>query len=201
MNAAVLKTQEPEEPLKKKLRPTKMLDFFRKKSLSPTATSRLPVPPPLSNSLLPAGSTSPALYSVYLPLPHVDDGGDTPVIINKPVLDATAEAMLRQLWLLTSRLPTTVPIGTSEDKFACFHGDPCEGLRPGEDAWETLVHPALVLIGYNKQSPLIAQDIRRGKWGMDGFCQWIEVCVRELKVSASLLEMKLDRLCDAMRLL
>lgn len=194
-------TQEPEEPLKKKLRPTKMLDFFRRKSPSPTATSHLPVPPPLSNSLLPAGSASPAPSPASLPRVAIDDGGGAAAIINKPVLDATAEVMLQQLWLLTSRLPITVPIGTPEDKFACFHSDPREDLQPGDDAWETLVHPALVLIGYNEQSPVITQYVRRGKWGMDGFCQWIEVCMRELKVPADLLETKLNRLCDAMRLL
>ncbi|KZP27719.1 hypothetical protein FIBSPDRAFT_886281 [Athelia psychrophila] len=201
VQTAALKVQAPEEPLRKKpLWPTKMLDLFRRKSPSLPATLHLLVPPPLSTSLLSADSASLVLSSVSLPRVTVNDDGGTAAIIEKLVLNAAAEVMLQQLWLLTSRLPDTVPVGTPEDKLACFQGNPHESLQTGEDAWETLVHPAPVLIGYNEQSPVITQYVRWGKWGMYGFCQWVEVCLWELKVSTELLEAKLNCLCDVMQL-
>ena len=74
-------------------------------------------------------------------------------------------------------------------------------VEAGQDPWESL-DPALnIAIGYSVSVEEIARIIRRGGYGMDGMYRWLDKCVVELKVDEKLLEMKIQRLIDAMVLL
>jgi hypothetical protein len=52
-------------------------------------------------------------------------------------------------------------------------------------------------IGYGKSVVQVAEIVKRGDLGMDGFCNWISVCLNELKISPPLLEMRLECMFDA----
>ena len=110
--------------------------------------------------------------------------------------------LIQRLHDLTSCLSTAIPIASDTDVLACFKDSPGLSVIPGEDAWETVVDPLLNrTIGFGRQTTEIAQFIRRGCFGMDGFCAWIEICINELGIDASLLEMRLERVFDAMKFL
>jgi hypothetical protein len=114
--------------------------------------------------------------------------------------------LLRHLRLLTLNLPSSVPIAKPTDELAQFAGDlvltASSVDEVGENPWEVLVDPFLNrTIGYGKSTAEVAEIVRRGDLGMDAFYRWIKICLEELKVLPSLLEMMLERVFDAMKLL
>lgn len=108
--------------------------------------------------------------------------------------------LLSRLRALTSSLPLSVPIGLSTDVLACFAQDPRVLLLPGQDAWEELIDPTYNrAIGFGKSTAEIQGLIRRGKFGMDGFCDWTTVCFELLLDKApALLELRLEKIIQAM---
>lgn len=111
-------------------------------------------------------------------------------------------ALVQKLYDLTSCLPDTIPIAGETDVLACFKDDPCNAILPGEDPWETHIDPQLNrVIGFGKTPQEIALFIRRGRLGMDGFCAWIEICVSDLNIQPHMLELRLERVFEAMKLL
>ncbi|KDR81053.1 hypothetical protein GALMADRAFT_91766 [Galerina marginata CBS 339.88] len=56
------------------------------------------------------------------------------------------------------------------------------------------------VIGYGATVDEISMLIRRGQFGMDGLCCWLEKCVSTLRIEEVLLENKVNRLVEAMRL-
>jgi hypothetical protein len=53
--------------------------------------------------------------------------------------------------------------------------DPTTQLLPGQDAWEDLVDPTFNrAIGFVRTTVQISELIRRGSYGMDGLCDWME---------------------------
>lgn len=104
--------------------------------------------------------------------------------------------------LLVSRLRTTSARLPESDLFAVFSGDPRDSIEADDDPWESVIDPCLNrVIGFGVSTRQIADLIRRGPYGIDGFCRWIEICMIELEVSPELLEMKLERIFDALGLL
>lgn len=99
-------------------------------------------------------------------------------------------------------LPDSVPIGQDTEPFAVFSGNPRDLIAAEDDPWEDVIDPSLNrVIGFGTSTRQIADMIRRGPLGIDGFCRWIEICMVELKISPELLEMRLERVFDALKLL
>jgi hypothetical protein len=187
-----------------------LTSFFGKTTKSHPPSPRLPVPLPLPPTT--------SVIDVDSQQTNVESSG------SKGVIDMTLEdstlssneislstvsngrSMLQRFRALVSNLPPSVPTACPTDVLAQFGGDLLAMARPvinaGEDPWEVVIDPLLNrTIGYGKSVVQIAEIVKRGDLGMDGFCNWISVCLDELKISPSLLEMKLERIFDAMVLL
>jgi hypothetical protein len=106
--------------------------------------------------------------------------------------------MLARLRALTVSLPSSVPVGTSAEPLGCFASDPQLLLLPGQDTWEDVIDPTYNrVLGFGKTTVEISGIIRRGKFGMDGVCNWTQSCIKKLDIAPALLEMRLDRLMQA----
>ena len=57
------------------------------------------------------------------------------------------------------------------------------------------------VVNYGRTTADIAGLIRKGRNGMDGLCNWLEVCIEVLRIDPVLLEAKMSRLLEAMALL
>jgi hypothetical protein len=107
--------------------------------------------------------------------------------------------LLSRLRILTANLPLSVPIGRQGEPLACFAVNPENLVQAGQDAWEDVVDPTFnQVIGFGRTTVEIAGFIRRGEYGMDGFCNWTEICLERLHIAPSLLEMRLERVAQAM---
>jgi len=96
-------------------------------------------------------------------------------------------------------LPLSVPVANPDDILAQFATDLRQTAFEGVDAYEMFIDRALSnAIGYEKNVEDIIPIIRRGSLGMDGFCQYIEICAEHLRVSVLCLELRLERVCEAM---
>ena len=72
-------------------------------------------------------------------------------------------------------------------------------VQPGNDSWEDVVNPTYDrVIGFGRSALDIAGLIRRGQYGMEGFCNWSEACIERLDISPSLLEGRLGKVMQAM---
>jgi hypothetical protein len=97
-----------------------------------------------------------------------------------------------------------VPIGQESNPFAVFSGDSRDSIvaDSNDDPWESVINPALNrVIGFGVSMHQIADIMRHGHFGIDGFCQWIKICMVELKISPVLLEIRLECVFDALKLL
>jgi hypothetical protein len=75
--------------------------------------------------------------------------------------DKDTPSLLRQLYRLSSTLPSTIPLAGPDDILARFASDPRDSVLPGEDPYETVIDHALSnSIGYNKDAVEVAQIIR-----------------------------------------
>jgi hypothetical protein len=112
-----------------------------------------------------------------------------------------ADRLLNRLKVLTSNLPDSVLVAGPNDTFACFAHDPRGEVEEGEDPYEATVDRTLSnAVGYEKEANDVAQLIRHGPLGMDAFCRWIEICLVDLRIAAGLLEVRVGRVCDAMKM-
>ena len=107
--------------------------------------------------------------------------------------------MLSRLRALIANLPLSVPVGQLDEPLACFAVNPKDLILPGQDAWEDVIDPTFnQVIGFGKTTIDIAKVIRRGEYGMDGFYNWTASCLEHLNIAPSLLEIRLDRIMQAM---
>jgi hypothetical protein len=197
-----------QEKAKESTKQSKNLTSFFRKTMKPHPPSpRLPVPLPLPPTT--------SVIDVDSQQSNVESSGSKGVI-NMTFEDSTiscneisrstvsnSHSMLQQFRALVSNLPPSVPTACPTDVLAQFGGDLLAMARPvidaGEDPWEVVIDPLLNrTIGYGKSVVQIAEIVKRGDLGMDGFCNWISVCLDELNISPLLLEMKLERVFDAM---
>lgn len=110
--------------------------------------------------------------------------------------------LMTRLRTISTHLPESVPVGQESEPFAVFSGDSRDSIMADEDPWESVIDSCLNrVIGFGASTCQIADIIRRGPFGIDGFCQWIEICLVELQISSELLEMRLERVFDALKLL
>ena len=110
----------------------------------------------------------------------------------------SVSSILSELECTTASLPLSIPEGLETDILARFSGNPSLELEEGQDAWEMADQALNRAIGFGKSVDEVAEIIRRGPLGMDGFCRWLRALVYELKVDECLLEGKIKRLIDAM---
>ncbi len=105
--------------------------------------------------------------------------------------------VLSRLCYASSRLPSDVLEGTSEDILARFSGDPVKEIPSGEDAWEHIDKALNQVIGYGATNDDIRGLVRRGPLGLDSLCTWFERCMLGLSILGALLENKIQRVLTA----
>lgn len=109
-------------------------------------------------------------------------------------------SLVKQLRDATSRLPNSLLVATPDDELFRFSGDAYEQFRDSEDPWEGVDRELNAVIGWSRKPEDIVEVVKRGPLGMDGLCNWLEVCVRRLGIDGSLLEGKCERLLAALNL-
>jgi hypothetical protein len=170
----------------------KITSFF--KTRVPEPRSSAPQPPRLQKQTLNEASVR-AVGS-----PKLIDAAMAPVrpSVCRPN-HAACPKMIFELRTLAARLPNSIPEGTLGDKLAPFAQRPYIGPNV-ETFWEEVADPILNnLIGYGQTDEVIKKLIRRGELGLDGLCNWLEFILTEAGVNETLLEMKVDRLSNAIR--
>jgi hypothetical protein len=113
-------------------------------------------------------------------------------------LPAAPQTLLEKLHQVIDNLPHSVQLGASTDILACFSGDPRSELEEGDEAWEMVDRALNRVIGFGATIEDISRMIQRGEFGMDGMLNWLTICIRELNIDEVLLEMKMERLIEAM---
>lgn len=99
------------------------------------------------------------------------------------------------------RLPSSIPFATAEDVLARFSGVPSVDPTEYDDPWEMADRALNPVVGYGCSVSEIASIIRRGEKGVEGLCNWMELCVSSLHIDPALLEGKAGRLLEAINLL
>jgi hypothetical protein len=120
---------------------------------------------------------------------------------SRPMTPDQHGSLMDQLRVATGRLPITVSVGTEDDILAQFSGAPFVDPNEYEDPWEMVDKTLNGVIGYGMSVAAVSAIIQRGRFGMDGLCDWLETCISEYGISPDLLEGKVQRLLDAMGLL
>ena len=110
-------------------------------------------------------------------------------------------SLVDRLRAATRMLPVTVRVGTEDDVLAQFSSAPFVDPSEYDDAWEMVDKTLNGAIGYGTSVAAVSAIIRRGRFGMDGLCDWLETCILEYGIDPNLLEGKVQRLLDAMSLL
>ena len=178
---------------------TFMTSFFAKKLPSPSLSNSQHSQPVMSSSTAPASLIPRLLVPSEEPI-NVDSFPDI-ATTSMPSGHSAVDNLLNRLRVLTSNLPDSVLVAGPEDIFACFAHDPCTEVEEGQDPYEVTVDRTLSnAVGYEKQADDVAQLIRRGPLGMDAFCTWIEICLVNLGIAPGLLEMRVQRVCEAMKI-
>jgi hypothetical protein len=122
---------------------------------------------------------------------------------SRSICQAAAQpTLLSRLNALVASLPVSIPIGKRDEPLACFATNPQDLVLPSQDAWEDVIDPTFnCVVGFGKSTPEIAALIQCGKYGMDGFCKWTTACIKQLGIPLSVLEMRLERVMQAMVLM
>jgi hypothetical protein len=188
-----------------KTRPPALIsNFFVKRRDPPPPYQALPAP----QLLAPKPPTSTPSSSLCADL-STDNIDVIDVDVISPSCNQTSASgitsthpLMTRLRTISMHLPKSVPVGQESEPFAAFSGDPRDSIMADDDPWESVIDPCLNrVIGFGASTRQIADIIRRGPFGIDGFCQWIEICLVELEISPELLEMRLERVFDALKLL
>ena len=69
----------------------------------------------------------------------VIDDSDKPV--KNPPIPFKSHPLIMHLRALTASLPTSVPVGTDNNKFTCFAVDLASMVQPGNDPWKDIINP------------------------------------------------------------
>jgi hypothetical protein len=185
-------------------------EIIRQSTLTAGFFTKKPAfPGPFSTQQLsqPVASTS-AAPSSSIPQPQVPTK-EEPIDVDSfsdsttpPMPSSAADHILIHLRALTSNLPNSVLVARPNDIFACFAHDPRGEVEEGQDPYEMTVDRTLSnAVGYEKRAIDVAQMICRDLLGMDAFCRWIEICLIDLNIPAELLEVRVGRVCKAMKIL
>ena len=109
-----------------------------------------------------------------------------------------APQSIQNLRRLTTLLPNTIPEGTAEDHLAQFsvvpHFDP-SSFDFWEDCGDRLTNR---FFGIDVPLEMIKGMIRRGRYGIEGVCDWLEIVILQGGVEEALLEGKMRRISEAL---
>lgn len=107
--------------------------------------------------------------------------------------------MIQQLRRAAQGLPQAIPLAIPTDSIAQFA---TISMLPGsgEDAWESIDPVLNRFVGFGATVEEVSRKIRRGPLGVEGLCDWLEMCVTKFGVDAGLLEGKVKMLVDAISL-
>ncbi|KAK0467600.1 hypothetical protein IW261DRAFT_1612940 [Armillaria novae-zelandiae] len=95
-------------------------------------------------------------------------------------------------------LPHSVDVGTLDDELAQFSVNPSLKMEDRDSDASVYVHDALApLFGYNTSVESVQSLIRRGNYGIEGLCNWIESSIVNLGVDGVLLESILNKILQA----
>ncbi|KAK0481074.1 hypothetical protein EDD18DRAFT_1363318 [Armillaria luteobubalina] len=114
------------------------------------------------------------------------------------VLLDPGQAILQKIHDRIPFLPDSVDLGTPDDMLTQFS----ENIFPemagrDSDVW-TYVHGALTpFFGYNMSIESVQTLICQGRYGIEGFCDWIESSIVKLGINGALLEGKLYTVLQA----
>lgn len=173
-----------------KLKATQLTNFFGPKQPS----TKVPAASSKSTNSLSTTASVPSTETI------IDVESVTPTH-DRPTQMAPSQGLIHRLCTLVASLPSSIPVACPSDVLARFAQDPRNEIEEGEDPYEAVIDRALSnAIGYEKQAVDVAEIIRRGALGMDGFCEWVKICVFDLNVPVSLLELRLERICEAMKI-
>jgi hypothetical protein len=108
--------------------------------------------------------------------------------------------ILDQLRGAIGSIPSNVPEAKSSDELAGYNRSTalsaCSGI-PQEEIWEN-INPGLDrMLGFGRPKSEIQDLIRRGKMGVQGFCEYLEVLVDEGGIMGGLIEGKVSTLIEA----
>ena len=158
--------------------------FFSKLAKSVPGTrapssSTLAAPPPLRARASRIAPTRPSIT------PHASSSRlasfDTPLVA--------------ELRAAATRLPESVPVGSPEDELSSFA---CQLVIPSDrDSWEYIDQQLNRVIGSERHPDELIAIVRRGPLCINGFCDWLQSCIRDFDVSEVLLERKIQRVIDA----
>lgn len=107
--------------------------------------------------------------------------------------------MIQQLRSAAQGLPQHVPLALPSDSIAQFatiptlHGS-------GEDVWESIDPVLNRFVGFGATVEEVSRKVRRGPLGVEGLCDWLDMCVTRLGIDPGLLEGKIKTLIDAISL-
>lgn len=112
-------------------------------------------------------------------------------------------SLLVQLRAASRSLPPSVPLGTIDELLAQFSSDPTFEVAEidPDERWEYINKATDRVFGYGMSAQDLAPIIRRGIYGMDGVCTWLEICVNSLGIELVLLEGRIERMLEAMKAL
>lgn len=179
-----------------------------------SSTSDIPtaISPTLGNFNTPEPPTSPDLevlstidLSETASVPPTSPSPTTETFDISPMFSPPGELqdLLTRLRMTSKALPVSVPEGTIDDELANLSGDfslEVANVEPDE-VWEYINKATDRVFGYGMGTQELSVLIRRGQYGMDGVCDWLERAVIKLGSEAILLQGRIGRLIDAMELL
>ena len=90
--------------------------------------------------------------------------------------------------LYSHTFPTLSLLDKNLSLLQYFSGDSRDSIVANDDPWESVINPCLNrVIGFGASTHQIADIIRYGPFGINGFYRWIEICMVELWISPELL--------------
>jgi len=149
----------------------------------------------------------PGLLSNKLPIPAIQlnlqpSSNSLPAVSSTDTVGQAGPCdtlnIINRIRMAASRLKPSVPEATALDTLACFSGDPT--LEVGDnDPWEAVNRTLHDGLGYGATVEDLVKIIRRGPYGILGFTNWVESCIRILKIDGALMEGRLQRVLEAVK--
>jgi len=126
-----------------------------------------------------------------------DDRAETPALLDEPA------SLLMRLWSASKAIPTSVPYGAPGDALTQFSGDPIREVPGGnpDAVWEYINKTMDRVLGYGISAEELSKLVHQGLLGMGGLCDWMETCIKKLRIKPILLKGHILRLIDATKLL
>ncbi|KAI0058140.1 hypothetical protein BV25DRAFT_1862304, partial [Artomyces pyxidatus] len=161
--------------------------FFSKTSAPSPSLSSIPTAKPLHiPSLLPNVTVLAASASSHVSPPPPR------AVVTRPAVSP----LIQQLRAAVRALPDSVAVACPDDSIYWFAQGP--SLDPSDDdPWEAIDRSLNALLGWGADTSEIAAKIRRGPYGLEGLCNYFDICISELGIAEALLEAKVARLLEA----